>query len=493
MDPDLKTVFKEFVNSPCGNNYFIEPFFEKASISEMSKGVTFKKGKNLYLKKKDVWVSPSNERNTDNYYFSIVKVNNTYVLAHRKPNTKGNDFHTQLFAGSISKDGLTFGPDKVIMPASIENHDPFLYAGQQDGKNVVAVFRGQSVHKWFVEGSRKHYCTDELISNGLAKMKDNEEYIPGTGVNYTEFKNGEMDVKNTVTFVTHEEVLPVSPNQNQFDTLNTVNYHNSKYYCHVRINYADMKNKLNRQIGLVRLDKSKKLIKDAKRQQCTLWKLDGTQLHETDIYIPVIFEYPHTSFNLSIPSGYIPSPVARYACGLYYTQKDNQLEFHELRTKNEFDQLLGEKNDTVVFVNGMVESVNQLEYYLYTYTFSRRPNINGKPPPGVQSTGPIKVSCYAIEKDRFNCVCSTSDDEEYVQVTPPNGYTKLSINFETFDKGYIICELIDKNKNSVERTNKYVGNQLNTCVDFKTSVDDFSNYFIKFYLYKTNLYSYKLI
>ena len=71
-------------------------------------------------------------------------------------------------------------------------------------------------------------------------------------------------------------------------------------------------------------------------------------------------------------------------------------------------------------------------------------------------------------------------------------FKKMFINFETFEEGYIICELKDKNDNNIYTTNKIIGNHLAYDTLFDISEISKSDY-IQFTLYKSKLYSYKLI
>ena len=470
--PIIKDICNKFLNSSSGPNIFIEPFFDNENIIEKTSNISMGIGKIFFLEKKGVWIPPEGEDcNTHtNTYFTINKINENILLTCRYSiDHFGNE---AMHIGWLSKDGLTFDSTKHdLLPFDKDNHNPYLHVHEDQENKFIGIFRGRSYFK---------------------KLGRHDE---NTGLHYHKFVNNEFDL-NVKPMILGKDTNSFP--SDAFDTLNTINFYNDKYYSHVRINRVSQlskdicpwvgDNNVNRGVQLVIHDKFQNKIEQG-IQVCRYWDFNKKQILERDIYTPGVFNYNYTRFNLSIPSclnmelppGFKPF----YPSGLFITKKDCQLDFHKILNTNSISNK--EPNKISQFVPGMIESSDHKKYFIYHqvwYTQTDKEtwdDICNK-----------RIDCYSIEKDRFRSLFCNNDCEGFVKIKLKSNFKNMFINFETFENGYIICELKDKDNNIICTTNKLLGNHLdyNTLFDISKITN---NDYIQFTLYKTKLYSYKLL
>ena len=467
---------KDYVESPLSKKIHIEPFFDDKRIIKKSSNVTIEKGKDFVFEKKIPVVDLTG-------YCSIHKMNNTFLLAYRIE----RNAHDISFYGMTSADGLSFQSEEhfTIANKNRDNHDPYLLVQEVDDKKEVGVFRGR-----------------------VYRNSQKTGYHMNTGLHYFKFTDNTFDFTSNPNslLVTGEHTKPWPGTAgDQFDSLNTINYHEGLYYTHVRANSVDRFRspddlyngcRRNRGVQLVVFDKSRKRVCTGKNI-CRYWdSYEDDRKKEIvykDVYIGNVMKYENTEYNLSIPSimGFVgkkvvsgkPEVVKLFNLdGIYFTHKNSQLDFYRTRTTDAMFPAghVPSKEESCMSVCGMVESNDHTRYFMYLLHYDVLLNVNGR-----------RIDCYSIEKDRFNCVSCMGDTEGSVEIRPPTGYETICLNFETFHDGYIFCQVLSSDGSVISTSNKYSGNHIEQVVTFDTSVSDISNYTLRVCLFKAKLFSYK--
>ena len=463
INESVREVFDAYLKSPCEQPFYIEPFFDETNIMEKSDNITIGKGADIKLKKTSVWLT--SDPNLRYAYFSIHKMNDSFLLTSR---------HDNSCTSWLSCDGLSFNiTNKLgISPKpDFNNHNPYLHVQEEDGKKVIGLLRGRQVR----------------VADGFQR---------DTGVQYHPYSRGAIDYTSNV-IVDNGTERP--PGGDSYDSLSTINYYNGLYYLHVRQNYTDRGSHgfvdptvRNRTLRLALCDKSKKRI-DNGVNICRWWdtyRNDKKDIFIRDIYCGNVTNYNGTQFNLGFPiiaddkgldkRGIHLNIILHSTNGIFFTHKDSQCDFYQIRDGEEMICLEGRSEPDQMGVCGMVENNEHTEYYLYTL-------IKG---PGIKQN---KIHCFSIEKDRFNCISCLGEAEGYIIMKSPKEFGDLFINFETLQTGYIYCQLIGMNDNNVVyTTNKFTGNHLEHHVTFDTNTFTISDYRIKICLFKATLFSYKL-
>lgn len=100
------------------------------------------------------------------------------------------------------------------------------------------------------------------------------------------------------------------------------------------------------------------------------------------------------------------------------------------------------------------------------------------------------IECYSLPLHRFHSIICKEDG--FIKTKPINLVNKnISVNFETFENGYIIVEIYNKENILILKSDKLSGNELNYLIkwdlDNELVLDD---YYIKFILNNANLYSF---
>ena len=482
--PIIKDICNKFLNSSSGPNIFIEPFFDNENIIEKTSNISMGIGKTFFLEKKSVWKAPEGEDcNTHtNMFFTINKINENILLTSRYNTDHFGEYC--MHVGWLSKDGLTFDSTKhEILPFDKNNHDPYFHVHEDPENKFIGIGRG-----------RAHWNRE------LKEFQDN------TGLQYHKFINNDFDL-NVKPIIVGKDTNK-NPKDN-FDSLNTINFHKDKFYSHVRINKVSEWSKddcswlgnnfINRGVQLVIHDKFQQKIEQG-IQVCRYWdanKPNKKEIFEKDIYLPGVFNYKHTEYNFAIPTfcNHVvdDSLITKkrveskffFPGGLFITKKNCQLHFHKIFDTN----FIFNKEDNKIsqFVPGMVESNDHTKYFIYYAIWFTQTEDKSW-----EDICNKRIECYSIEKDRFHCLSCNEDNEGFVKIKLKQNFKNMFINFETFENGYIICQLKDKDNNIIYTTNKQTGNHLeyNTLFDLneRTNTD-----YIQFTLYKTNLYSYKLL
>lgn len=499
LDEKLENIFNEYLSSP-SEKILIEPFFDTNRIKYISDNITFEKGKPFILKKENIW-NPElihNKRGIllSNCYFQIRKLKNTYILLNRFQddfkmiygiNKSVDRTYTVIWT---SDDGLHFDSNNryLLTEKHIDNHNTFINCEQCGEKKKIMLFRGRGY------GLKR---TDE---EGFFKFDKT------TGLKLEFFQ------PDLQTF--SERNVLVSPNHmpkhktwagDQFDSLNSINYHSGKYFVHARVNRIDSctsiqahrnnksQNKYfyrNRGVKLLIYDETFQYIttyKNHKESYCKYYlfhdfksKEDLQEMNLVDIYVSNVTNYTNSLYNLANPVGLDATKYDWernfFNIGLFFTPKKDQLNFFRLVKNKEVIAELKPKD--YYFVNGMVESKEKTHYNFYI--------VKGN-----------QIDCYQIQKDRIRCI-QAKDDEGYVIMKAKANYKNLNINFETYEDGFVFCQLLEKNTTTViGESVKMKGDFINYHVDFLPkkggkSINLLFDYDLKIILKNSSLFSYTL-
>lgn len=505
LDPKLQNLFEDYLSASY-NKSFIEPFFDDKRIIDKSPNIIFNKGKSFLCKKEDVW-KPDKIHNkkgihVSNCYFQIRKLNNCYLLINRYqsdfrlihgPRTTSEKTSTIIWT---SDDGLSFDSENrfIISDEDVDNHNTFFVCQQCEEGNKIMLFKGRGYGKKTTDSDR------------------NFEFYKDTGLKLQFFQN-EFKNFSSQTLVVEPSHMPKNKFWcgDLFDSLNSISYHNKKYFVHARVNRIDFletaeahsrnnrrkKNTdyfyRNRAVKLLIYDENlhhTEIYSNHKETYCKYYdsypykncKYVPNELNYVDVYIGNVFDYPNTTYNLATPTGLIyerrgnPKDRNFSNYGLFFTSKKEQLNF--FRVKKNKENLPELKPEQYYFINGMVENKEKTHYNFYAVKEKKQ------------------IDCFEIQKDRFMCITS-GNETGYVVMKAKTYFKTLNVNFETFEDGFIYCQLLDKESNVVAQSVKMKGDFINYHVEFISKDEGMTlgflyEYRLKIILNKACLFSYKL-
>ena len=126
-------------------------------------------------------------------------------------------------------------------------------------------------------------------------------------------------------------------------------------------------------------------------------------------------------------------------------------------------------------VNGMVESLDKKKLYIYTHENLYEKNNC--------------IKCYSFEMNRINKI--TSVDYGFIKTDLIKLINNIIyINYETFNNGYILVEIYNKNNELILNSSKISGNELNYFINWENNLDINEECYIKFDMYNSHLYSF---
>ncbi len=184
------------------------------------------------------------------------------------------------------------------------------------------------------------------------------------------------------------------------------------------------------------------------------------------LYTPGVFKYENSDYYLSIPS----------VNGSSYDIKSNSTLMVSKDGIN-FDILTKElfnNNESSMNINSIVPSPDNLKMYIYCHS-------------SIIENG--YVSCHSFEKDRIQkIVCNGYG---FVKTDLIKLYSKLYINYSTFDEGFINIQIIDTNKNILLDSIKVSNNSyFHEVIWNNGNIITPGNYYIQINMYNCNFYSF---
>lgn len=427
----INHIFQDYINNYRKENIFIEPFFEDKIIVEKSNNIIIQEGKNFIMKKRKVFTLTETFDGCLNYYFSVYKMNTFYVLFYRAWDKLNKSHNSCNFAYSISDTGLDFTKKGILLQNKLHAHNfyPYFY------NNKIIGLGGTSLYT-------KGLDVFELRNNSFSITKNNI-----------------INKKIMLSTEWH-------PQGNHFDSLNTINYHENKFYLHVRHN--SLKNP-SRQTQLFI---TKDLIQLSKPKICCY---KDNKVIKKPYYYGGVVEYTHTNYNLSIPTYFINS-LHKYCDSLFFTKKNDQLNFTKINKLS--------LNKNCSFVNGMVPNFKNNKYLIYVVNNYGNTNLH--------------VDCFSIEKDRFRCISCIGVGYCKIKISNRFNITdfinNFFINFESFQNGYINIQIINSNNKVYYKSDNIKGNHIEYKIKFRNvkKIDSFDNLYLLFNINDCCIYSYKI-
>jgi len=436
----INKLFNNYINkNKEEKNIFIEPFFEKNIIIEKSDNIIIENGKKFYLEKENIYSLTEDYEGNLNYYFSIYKINDKYILFYRawkhdNSLTLGNYDETH-FAYSLSENGLSFINKNILLKNNKNAHNffPYFY------KNKIIALGGTS---------------DIKYSTG--------------GLNLFEFKNDTFELKKE-HIINTKNMLPTEwhPGGNHFDSLNTINYYEKKFYIHCRHNKIENPSRQSQLFITENFDTI------SYPEVCKYW--NEKNLIQRPFYYPGIIPYLNTNYVLSIPT-YFVSTFDKCPDSLFFSKKNDQLNFFQINNLK--------LNKNCSFVNGIVPNLNNDKYFIYVVNNYGNKNLN--------------IDCFSIEKDRFKCISCKEKGYFKIKINNEiNIYTLLNnffINFESFNDGFINIQIINDKHEIIYNSDNVSGNHIECKICFKNIIklNNNNNLYLIFNINNSSLYSYKL-
>jgi hypothetical protein len=408
----------------------VEPFLFRDIISDKSDNIIIETNKPIFEK---TVLKPDQpfEGASDGYYI-IIYTKNEYRLYYRglPHDCWHDDSHT-----------------KYYWTEELYPYENFCLATSNDGINFnkkTSLFKNNFCHNFFpyyLEKEEKYIGISgtHILASGLFL------FLSDDGINWNQTKKI-IDESNILLNIQHS---------NHFDSLNIIAYDKltSIYYIYYRHNNINKR--------LVQYTKTTDFNKFTK---CKLVNMNNNDL---EIYSPNIFNYFNSNYLISIPVIKGPDDFIKN-CNKLLISKDN-INF------NIIDNNLFDNNINMMSVHGIVSSIDKKKMYIYIQLNPTEKNQ--------------QIDCYSYQMHRINKI--TCNEIGYIKTNMIYLLTKnMSLNFETFDNGYIIIEIY----NDIElilKSKKLIGNEFNFNIHWIFE-DIFieNNYYIKFILNKACLYSF---
>jgi hypothetical protein len=423
----------------------IEPFLNRNIIIEKSDNIYFEIIKPKF-EKIVLYLDKDYERT--NGYFTILFVNNEYKLYYKScPYNYYQDYVNKIYYSTpelanheyiclaISSDGLHFEK---------KNYNIIEYNNSSDNNIIKHDLFCHNFYPFYDKKNNQYLGISGtgLYNNGLHLFKSNN------GIDWIYIKQI-LNVSHLIPGWTHE---------NHFDTHNSILYNEEDdyYYIYIRDNKYKQR--------FVQFSKTKDFNHFIK---CN--NIDILNHNHLMIYTPGIFKYENTNYFLGIPT----------IGGINYDDKNNStlmvssdgIHF-DILTKELFEV----NNNDNMNINSIVLSPDNEKMYIYTHN-------------DITKSGNQNISCHSFEKNRIQKIICNGNG--FIKTNLIHLNNKLIINYKTFNEGYLIIKLLNINGQIIYDTCNMYGNYYNYEVIWNHNEQIYSdNYYIQFYMYNCNLYSF---
>jgi hypothetical protein len=249
-------------------------------------------------------------------------------------------------------------------------------------------------------------------------------------------------------------LVPEWCHPNHFDSHNCIVYNDKEDYYYIYLR----NNKLNQRF--VQYTKTKDFNHFDKCNNINIFDNNHIVL-----YTPGIFKYENSDYFLGIPT----------VNGTNYDTKNNStlmvshdgINFNIL-TK----ELFNENNETIMNISSIVPSSDNNKMYIYSHC-----NL----------TEDEYLSCHSFEKNRIQkIVCN---ENGFIKTELINLHDLLTVNYETFEKGYLNILFINKMNEIIFNSENISGNYYDYKIEWNKNIDN-EEYYIQFNMYNCNLYSF---
>ena len=407
----------------------IEPLLNEDIIIEKSENIIFDINKPTF--EKIVLQSDQPFEGETNGYYTIIYVNNEYRLYYR-----GNPYKNIKDIKDFTKITETIHP-----------YENFCLAISDDGLNF---------------NTKKSLFKNDFCHNfSPCYLKEKNCFIAVSGIHYFNkglFLFSSLDGliwKKEKKIIDINNLLPGWYHQHHYDSLNCIIYNNKEdiYYIYYRHN--------NHKVRQVQYTKTRDFVNFSKTKLLPL--IDNTQ-----IYAPNIFNYFNSNYLFSIPTIANANDPFIKNCNNLFISNDS-ITFKKIQS-NLFDDRIK------MMVNGIVPSKDNTKMYIYIHVNLREVNNC--------------IECYSYPIHRIHkIICKENGFIKTKLISLLN--KNISINFETYEDGYIIVEIYDKKNNLILQSLKNNGNELNYKINWE--IDNLiisDDYYIKFVLNNACLYSF---
>lgn len=419
----------------------IEPFLNRNIIIEKSENIFFEINKPKF--EKIVLILDRDYEKTSGY-FTILYVKDEYKLYYRsspypyyKDKKKSITFETEETSPhervclATSKDGLNF--EKKV-------YNIHKYNNSSDN-NIL--FHDWACHNFYPFYDKK--------SNKYLAISGTQFY--GEGIHLFESFDG-ITWPAVKKILNSHHILPGWLHTNHFDSHNCLLYNEKEdcYYIYLRHNKSNQR--------FVQYTKTNNFNNFTQCQEINIVNNNNLVL-----YTPGIFKYESSDYFLGVPT----------VNGASYHDKINST----LMVSNDgvnftilTKELFNEK-DLRMNINSIVPSPDNTKMYIYSHC---------------SFTEDQYVTCHSFEKNRIQKI--TSNSYGFIKTQLIKLCNKLTINYDTFEGGYLSINILNKDNDIVLETANMYENYFDFQVIWKDNkILEPGEYHIKFNMYNCNLYS----
>jgi hypothetical protein len=417
----------------------IEPLFNRNIIINKSDNIIFEINKPNF--EKNVFKLDREYEKTSGYY-TILYVNNEYKLYYKscpypyyKDKTNKTYYGTEelaiheYFCLATSKDGLNFEK---------KNYNIIDYNNSCDN-NIL-------IHDFFCHNFNPFY---DKKNNKYLAIAGTSYY--GEGMNLFVSFDG-IDWIYIKKILDESYLVPEWCHPNHFDSHNCIVYNEKEDYYYIYLR----NNKLNQRF--VQYTKTKDFNNFDKCHNINIYDNNHIVL-----YTPGIFKYENSDYFLGIPT----------VNGTNYDSKNNStlmisqdgINFNIL-TK----ELFNENNETIMNISSIVPSHDNSKMYIYSHC-----NL----------TEDEYISCHSFEKNRIQKIVCNGNG--FIKTDLINLHDLLTVNYETFEEGYLNIQFINKMNEIIFNSENISGNYYDYKIEWNKNNEE---YYIQFNMYNCNLYSF---
>jgi len=443
-----------------------EIFFNKDIIKEQSENIIF--NINIPKFKQTVLKVTKPYEGGGNSYYKVIKNNDGYKLFYR-----GLNYH-DCYNGR-TEDMQPY--EKICLAESLDglNFDKKICLSEKDGNHDLNNF----CHNFFPHFDGVFRKLDPASSlpgqafRGSAEITNQYIGISGTG----KYNNGLFlfNSENGIDWVNQKKIVNPSDllqhycHDNHFDSHNSIVYNkfDGYYYIYIRDNLPHRR--------FIQFTKTKDFINFLPMKNITIRDDENEQLYNFNVFM-----YPNSYYFIALPLvHHYNSKIEKTSTKILYSIDGENwvcLSKNFLCVEN-----LEELEKLYLFVNNIVESIDNTKLYFYVQNnlYSNENNC---------------IDCFEIDKNRIGKISCLDNKEGTILldlIFLKNNI--MNINYETFENGWIIIEIINSEYETILTSSKLTENELNKRVEWidenKNNFDS-NSYYIKFTIFNCNLYSF---
>lgn len=420
-----------------------EIFFNKDIIKEKSENINF--DINIPRFKQNVLKVTEQYEGGGNCYYKVIKNNNEYKLFYR-----GLKYHN--CRNSRTEDMKPF--ERICLAESLDglNFINKICLSKKDGNKDLNNFE-HNFFPYFDEKNNQYIAISGtgIYNHGIYLFNSND------GINWT-LKKKIIDPSNIIKRTGH---------LNHFDSHNSIVYNkfDEYYYIYIRDNIPGKR--------YVQYIKTKDFINYTPSKHIKIKDDTGEGIYNLNVFM-----YPNSYYFIALPllSKNASDKISNQI--LYSIDGENwnylSKNFYCVENVNELKKLY-------FFVNNIVESLDNTKFFFYVLNnyYSNENNC---------------IDCFEIDKDRISKISCLNGEEGTILLDLIFLKSNImNINYETFESGWIIIDILNSENETILTSSKLAGNELNKRVEWidgdKNSLES-NFYYLKFTMFNCNLYSF---